>query len=75
MPVFLNTTGRSTLAIGICDRCKMKFSQEDLQQDGDKPGLRVCKDCSDQLDPYKLPARKTEDITVRHPRLDEDLTP
>lgn len=73
MPVFLDTFGRSTLAIGICDRCKMKMSQEDLRADGDEPGLRVCCGCNDERDPYKLPARKAEKITVRYPRLDEDL--
>lgn len=73
MPRFLNTTGRSTLAIGVCDRCNVKMSLDELHPDTDSRGLRVCKDCDDEFDPYKLPARRTENITVRHPRPDEPL--
>lgn len=73
MPVFLDTTGRSTLGIGICDRCRRKFSLEELSSDPNSPGLRVCRDDRDQLDPYRLPARQTENITLRFPRPDEPL--
>ena len=35
------------------------------------PGLRVCQQgCADQKDPYRLPARKTERITLAYPRPD-----
>ena len=35
------------------------------------PGLRVCQHgCADQVDPYRLPARKTERINLRFPRPD-----
>lgn len=74
MPLFLNTLGRSTLAIGICDRCKVKMSIEELKPDRNAPGLRVCDGCNDEYDPYRLPARKAESIAVSHPRRDEDLT-
>jgi len=74
MPRYLNTLGRSTLAIGICDRCKMKFSLEDLQDDPNVPGLKVCAKDRDQFDPWRLPARQTENITLRFARPDEPLT-
>jgi hypothetical protein len=33
--------------------------------------LRVCNQgCADQIDPYRLPARKTERINLRFPRPD-----
>jgi hypothetical protein len=42
-----------------------------MRNDPNFPGLRVCNEgCADQLDPYRLPARKTERITIRFPRPD-----
>ena len=71
MPRFLDTRGLSTIAIGICDRCKMKRTYESLSPDPNFPGLRVCdQGCKDQFDPYRLPARKTERINLRFPRPD-----
>ena len=73
MAVFLDTTGRSTLAIGICGRCSRKFPLDELMSDPNSPGLRVCRADLDEFDPYRLPARQTEDITVRFPRPDVPL--
>jgi len=71
MPVFLDTTGQPSLAIGVCDRCKMKRYFSVLMPDPNFPGLRVCNEgCRDQFDPYRLPARKTERINLRFPRPD-----
>lgn len=75
MPLFLNTIGRSTVAIAICDRCKMKRPHADMRPDGDNPGLMVCSDeCSDGFDPYKYAPREAEDITLRFVRPEEPLT-
>jgi hypothetical protein len=42
-----------------------------MRSDPNFPGLQVCdQDCADQFDPYRLPARKTEKITIRFPRPD-----
>ena len=74
MPRFLDTTGLTSLAIGICDRCKMKRTFVSLQPDPNFPGLRVCdQGCKDQFDPYRLPARKTERINLRFPRPDTSV--
>jgi hypothetical protein len=71
MPIFLDTTGMTSLAIAVCDRCKMKKPYVDLRPDGNSPGLRVCGDgCWDTLDPYRLAARKTERINLRFARPD-----
>ena len=71
MPAFLDTTGLESLAIGICDRCRMKRPFVNLSADTNFPGLRVCdQGCKDELDPYRLPARKTERINLRFPRPD-----
>lgn len=73
MSIYLDTRGRSTLAIGICGRCSRKFPLDELQPDPNYPGLRVCRADLDEFDPYRLPARKPENITVRFPRPDTPL--
>jgi hypothetical protein len=71
MPRFLNTFGYSTIAIAICDRCRMKRPAAELRSDPNFPGLKVCgQNCADQMDPYRLAARKTEKITLMYPRPD-----
>lgn len=61
-------------AIAVCDRCKFKMPYNDLMMDGDKPGLRVCLECRDVKDPWKLPRPREKPITLRFPRPDIDLT-
>jgi hypothetical protein len=78
MPRWLNTIGRRTLAIGICDRCRMKRAFADLRPDQNSPGLMVCSSavpngCNDQLDPYRLPARQTETFSIIRARPDAPL--
>lgn len=74
MPRYLPvSTKSSTVAIAVCDRCKLKKQYSELRADGNSPGLRVCPDCWDSKDPWRLPARKTETITLRMPRPDEEL--
>ena len=71
MPRFLDTTGNASIAIFICDRCKMKRAIIEAMPDPNFPGLKVCQQgCADQKDPYRLPARKTERITLQFPRPD-----
>lgn len=50
------------------------MSYDDLNPDKNAPGLRVCRGCSDNLDPWRLPARMSENITLRFPRPDAPLT-
>jgi len=71
MPRFLDTTGNAVIAIFICDRCKMKRPIIEAMPDPNFPGLKVCqRGCADEKDPYRLPARKTERITLQFPRPD-----
>lgn len=71
MGIFLNTLGNASLAIFICDRCKMKRAMDEQMSDPNFPGLKVCQQgCADQKDPYRLPARQTERINLRFPRPD-----
>lgn len=73
MPLFLKPRRGQSSSIGICDRCKMKHYLTDLKPDRDNPGLRVCEDCNDQKDRYKLAPRQTENITLPFVRPDEKL--
>lgn len=75
MPIFLDTRGRSTLAVGLCDRCSRKMPLGDLHEDPNSPGLRVCKADLDQFDPWRLPARPPDKIALRFTRPDVPLVP
>jgi hypothetical protein len=70
MSLFLDTRGLAWAGIGICDRCSRKFPIGELMSDPNYPGLRVCRVDVDELDPYRLPARQTERITLPFVRPD-----
>jgi hypothetical protein len=70
---FLNTRGNTTLGIGICARCSRKFPLSELQPDPNYPGLRVCEADRDAFDPYRLPARQPENITLPFMRTDNPI--
>jgi hypothetical protein len=74
MSVWQDTRGRSTLGIGLCARCSRKMSLDQLFSDPNSPGLRVCKEDLDELDPYRLPPRQPDNITLPFVRPDLPLT-
>lgn len=73
MPIYIDTTGNSVLSVAVCDRCSRKFAYTDLMPDPNFPGMRVCKDDLDKFDPWRLPARQTENIALRFPRPDTSI--
>lgn len=74
MPKFLRTDGNAPLSIFICPRCKFKRAYVDMVTDLNT-GLKVCRfGCQDEKDPYRLPTRKVENISLRYPRPDEDIS-
>jgi hypothetical protein len=73
MSIYLDTRGRSTLGIGLCARCSRKMSLDQLFSDPNSPGLRVCREDLDQLDPYRLPPRQPDQITLPFVRPDAPL--
>lgn len=73
MPVFLDTTGQPTLGIGICARCGKKFPLAELHDDPNRPGLKVCLADKDQYDPWRLPPRQPETVTLPFVRPDESV--
>ena len=70
MSIWLDTRGKSVLSIALCARCSRKFSWTELMPDPNFPGLMVCKDDLDQLDPYTLPARQADKIDLPWARPD-----
>ena len=70
---FLNPRGRSTYGIGICGRCGSKLFLDQLFPDPNAPGLMVCKKDLDVFDPYRLPARQTEQINLPFVRPDVSI--
>ena len=71
--IFLNPKGRATYGIALCGRCSRKFFLDELYPDPNTPGLMVCIADLDVLDPYRLPARQTENITLPFIRPDIPL--
>lgn len=76
MPLYLDTRGRTSLAVRICDRCGFKFPIGDLRKDRNNPsgsGLWVCAKDNDTRDPYTLPARKPDPTTIPNGRADSPI--
>lgn len=65
------SSGRA--AIAICGRCSEKKPYLELSPDPNSPGLRVCCECKDQLDPYRLPPRQPDSFTLKAPRPDRSI--
>lgn len=66
----VNTSGSA--AIAICPRCAIKVQYDDLKQDPNNKQW-YCASCVDLYDPWRLPARQAENISLNHPRPDEEL--
>lgn len=62
--------GKTNIANGICDRCRLRMANADMVQDKDRQGIWGHAECMDVIDPWKLPPRHSEDTTVPHPRDD-----
>ena len=73
MALWGDTRGLGVLANAICGRCKFRFPYEDLGPDPNAPSLRVCSDCRDQIDPYRLPSPPPDRLTLQYPRPDRNM--
>ena len=73
MPLYLDTSDQASRSVAVCDRCRLKVAYNALVADKNAPGLRVCDQCCDALDPWRLPMRASENITLRFPRPDEPI--
>lgn len=61
-----------TMATAICYRCQKKMYAGDLRKDPNNQNY-YCSECVDIYDPWRLPARRAEDISVAHPRPDTEI--
>ena len=61
------------LSMAICDRCNFKMPYMALSADANTPGLRVCDDCKDQKNPWRLPPIIPDAIALRWSRPDTPL--
>ena len=75
MPLFLDTSGNSSLAYAIRARCSRKFPIGELRSDPNSPGLMCCPEDIDQYDPWRLAARGPDQIALRFARPDTPLSP
>lgn len=76
MPRYLDTRGKSTIAIAICARCSVKYPWTALKPDPNSNGLMCCPDgCRDELDPWRLPPRPADRISLEWSRPDVSLSP
>lgn len=70
---FINPTGRPSYGIGLCARCSIKFPLDQLMDDPNYPGLKVCIKDIDDYDPYRLPAREPDNIILDFQRPDTPI--
>jgi hypothetical protein len=74
MPRFIDPSGEPTYGIGICARCSRKFRLADLNPDPNYPALMVCKEDTDDYDPYRLAAKPEDQVVLPFVRPDSPLT-
>jgi hypothetical protein len=70
---WLDPTGKTTFGIGICGRCSKKFFLEELEPDPNSPALMVCREDKDVYDPYRLPSRPEDQISLPFVRPDTNI--
>lgn len=73
MSVFLDPSGESTYGIGICGRCSRKLPLAELAPDPNYPNLMVCREDSDDYDPYRLAPRAEDQLVLPFNRPDTPL--
>lgn len=73
MSTFLDPAGSSSYGIALCARCSRKFLLAELTPDPNYPSLMVCREDSDQYDPYRLAPRAPDKIVLPFVRPDTDV--
>jgi len=72
MSLYLPVNLKGSAAIAVCPRCQKKIQYDQLRRDPNNSNY-YCPECVDLYDPWRLPARRTEDISLQHPRPDVEL--
>lgn len=73
MGLFLPVKNTGSVAIAVCPRCAKKMYLDDMVQDPNNMQW-YCKEDADLLDPWRLPARGADKISLEHPRPDVKLS-
>lgn len=63
----MTTFARGTYAKAFCRRCGLPYNYDELVDDGQIKGQRVCSDCFDPSHPQERPKRPTDPIALRKP--------
>lgn len=74
MSRFINPTGESTYGLGVCARCSRKFKLGELTPDPNYPNLMVCRDDTDEFDPYRLAPRAEDQVVLPFNRPDTSVS-
>jgi NAD-dependent SIR2 family protein deacetylase len=70
--LYLPVRAKGSAAIAVCYRCSKKTYMDDLKKDPNN-NQWFCPECVDIYDPWRLPARQAENISLDHPRPDVDI--
>lgn len=73
MSLYLPVKASGSQAIAICYRCQRKVYHDQLKQDPNNKNW-YCNECVDLYDPYRLPPKAPDAISLSHPRPDVELT-
>lgn len=71
---FIDPSGQPTYGIGLCARCSRKLPLASLSPDPNYPNLMVCREDSDDYDPYRLAAKPEDQIVLPFVRPDVPLS-
>lgn len=73
MSRFIDPSGESTFGLGICGRCSRKMRLAELAPDPNYPALMVCREDSDDYDPYRLAPRAEDQVVLPFVRPDTPI--
>jgi len=74
MSRFIDSTGESTYGLALCGRCSRKFKLAELQPDPNYPNLMVCREDTDEYDPYRLAPRAEDQVVLPFNRPDTSVS-
>lgn len=70
---FIDPSGQPTYGIGLCGRCSRKLPLAQLAPDPNYPNLMVCREDSDNYDPYRLAAKPEDQVVLPFVRPDTPI--
>jgi hypothetical protein len=71
---FIDPTGQPTYGVGLCGRCSRKLPLAALSPDPNYPNLMVCREDTDDYDPYRLAAKPEDQVVLPFVRPDTPIS-